>query len=307
MIEVKNLSKLIDGVKILKNISLSINEGDIYGVLGVNGAGKTTLLRVIGGISKCCEGEIIINGNEFKYGKKASVSMSYMQDVPSMYEWMNGYEFLHYIGELYGINSVELQGRIDECLKMVSLYDNRKKRIRTYSRGMKQRLGIAYSFLSYPKVIILDEPLSALDFVGRKDLIKIISKMREKSTIIFSSHQLEDIESLCNRVLIINNGEKVQEEEVSKLKDDIKENIVVVELCNECDDEIVLELVKNISGYIHGAMASPREIHLYISKEVDNPLKEVMNFFGGLELNIRGVFIKELTLEDIFKREIYKG
>ena len=209
----------------LNNVSLSVEKGESFGLIGLNGAGKSTLIKLILGIIYPDEGEIRVMGNP--PGEIAvKRNLSYLPENPSFYESLNAEEILNFIGRLRGFSGKNLKKRVREILDKVGLYEHRKKLLRKYSRGMLQRLGLAQAFIGKPELVILDEPLNGLDPLGRKmarDLI--IEANKEGSTIFFTSHILEDIEKICSRVGILHRGELLKIVEAEELQQKPLEDI----------------------------------------------------------------------------------
>ena len=211
--------------KALNNVSLSVEKGESFGLIGLNGAGKSTLIKLILGVIFPDEGEIRVMG-ELPGEILVKRKLSYLPENPSFYESLNAEEILNFIGRLRGFSGKNLKKSIREILDKVGLYEHRKKLLRKYSRGMLQRLGLAQAFIGKPELVILDEPLNGLDPLGRKmarDLI--IEANKEGSTIFFTSHILEDIEKICNRVGILHRGELLKIVEAEELQQKPLEDI----------------------------------------------------------------------------------
>ncbi len=217
-LELVSLRKGYGTLTAVDNLDLLVPEGTIYGFLGPNGAGKTTTLRMIVGLVRPTSGEIRIAGKPVSFGHATGrESIGYLPDVPNYHPWMSAEEYLAYTGRLYGIPHKELMLRISETLGLVGLIKP-KRRLGGYSRGMKQRLGIAQALLHKPKLLLLDEPASALDPLGRKDVMDIIRALSGKTTVFFSTHILTDIERVCDRVAILHQGKLVAEDDLASLK-----------------------------------------------------------------------------------------
>ena len=239
IIKATNLQKYFGKKHIIKGINLNIEKGDIYGFLGPNGAGKTTTIRMLLGLIKKNEGEIFINGyNLDKDFKKAVDKVGAVVETPMFYENYSGYDNLKLMANLY--NNVS-KNRIYDLVEMVGLTNRINDKIRKYSLGMKQRLGIARALLNKPELVLLDEPTNGLDPHGMKEIRDLIIKLvdTEKITIFISSHILYEVELLCNRVAIIKNGNKLIE---GNVKDLLSENNETVELITE--DKNIENIVK---------------------------------------------------------------
>lgn len=203
---IDGLSKSFGKQKIITNLNLSVPEGTIFGFVGQNGAGKTTTMKMVLGLLRADRGKIQVCGETVTYGRTSSNRhIGYLPDVPEFYNDMRSLEYLMLCGKISGLAKQEIRTRSDELLALVGL-GQETKRIGSFSRGMKQRLGIAQALLSRPQLLICDEPTSALDPLGRKDILDILSDIKEKTTVIFSSHILSDVERICNHVAILDKG-----------------------------------------------------------------------------------------------------
>lgn len=206
LLTIKDLSKSFGTNKVIDNLSLSVSENTIFGFLGQNGAGKTTTMRMITGLLKPDSGRITICGEPVQFGEtKTNRFVGYLPDVPAFYGYMKPMEYLKLCGEITGLSQEKIKSRSEELLTLVGL-DNVKKKISGFSRGMKQRLGIAQALLHEPRLLICDEPTSALDPNGRKEILDILKSMRQKTTIVFSTHILSDVERICDRIVVLHQG-----------------------------------------------------------------------------------------------------
>lgn len=197
-------------MKVLDKISLHIKKGQVLGFLGPNGAGKTTTLKTIVGLVHPTSGEIKIN--ELSASNiKSHQSIGYMPEDPYFYEYLTGREFLIFIAQLQKINKIDAGNQADELLQLVGLENESKKYIRNYSKGMRQRLGIAQALVGDPEILLLDEPLDGLDPIGRAEIKNILLDLKKRGkTILISSHILADIEEICDQVVIIDKGKIIK-------------------------------------------------------------------------------------------------
>ena len=248
MLELQNINKNFGDFSAVEGLSLKVNKGDVYGFLGPNGAGKSTTLRMILGLIKPTSGEIFFKGNKID-GK----SKSYLKDIGSlieraeMYESISAQDNLRLLGKLSNVPN--LNSKVDDLLKEVGLFDRRNSKVKTFSQGMKQRLGIAQAVLHEPNLLILDEPSNGLDPQGQIDMRNLIMKINKERdiTIIISSHILSEIELMANRMIILSNGKKVVEGEVQSLltENDMKVKLKISSvlnlesLCNKSNSSIV--------------------------------------------------------------------
>lgn len=217
MVTVENLVKRYDGHTALDGLNFGVEEDDIFGFLGPNGAGKTTTIRILTGIIKADSGNVLIDGhNVFKELMTVKKLINALPESNGYYEWMTAYEYLEFFSNLY--EEKESRQEIYKLLDGVGLNGKEGHLIRSYSRGMKQRLGIARALINRPKLLFLDEPTNGLDPKGRRDIHDLLINLnREHGTTIFlSTHLLDDVERLCNRIAIINYGKIVKTGDVKK-------------------------------------------------------------------------------------------
>lgn len=199
----------------VNNLSLMINEGEIYGLLGPNGAGKTTTLKMIVGLAKPTSGKIFIMGREPK-DSEVRKNIGFLPEQPYFYEYLNGYEVVYLTAQMYG--KEVSKRKIYEILELVGMIEAKDMFLKNYSRGMLQRIGLACCLITDPKILILDEPMGGLDPIGRKEIRDLIIQLKKAGkTIIFSSHILSDAEMLCDRIGILIKGEKVKEGTISQI------------------------------------------------------------------------------------------
>ncbi len=202
----------------VNNLSFSVEEGTIFGFLGPNGAGKTTTIKVIVGLLKPSAGSVEIFGKSID-DINSRTDMGYLPESPYFYDYLTGRELLNYYSHLIDMKGLNRNARIEELLKRVGLWEARNQPLRSYSKGMLQRIGISQALLNNPKLLILDEPMSGLDPIGRKEMRDLIFELREQGkTIFFSTHILADVELICDRVAIINKGNLLSVGRLNELK-----------------------------------------------------------------------------------------
>ena len=206
MLGISSLHKRFGDKIVLNGLDLAVPEHSIFGFVGKNGAGKTTTMKAVLGLLKADSGEVAVNGEKVVYGQTATNRyIGYLPDVPEFYPFMTAPEYLRFCGEISGMNRSDCEKRCKELLDLVGL-DKENHRIKGFSRGMKQRLGIAQALLNRPKLLICDEPTSALDPVGRKEILDILLTVREQTTVLFSTHILSDVERICTDLAFLNEG-----------------------------------------------------------------------------------------------------
>ncbi|MBE5952810.1 MAG: ABC transporter ATP-binding protein [Lachnospiraceae bacterium] len=218
ILSIKGVSKSFGSKKILDELSFDVPRNSIYGFVGKNGAGKTTTMKLILGMYQADGGEIYVNGEKVTYGaNKTNKYIGYLPDVPEYYGYMKPKEYLRLCADITGMPKETMEEEIDRMLEMVGLSKD-NKRIAGFSRGMKQRLGIAQALLSKPQLLICDEPTSALDPVGRKEILDILKSVSQETTVIFSTHILSDVERICDHVGILNDGKLAWQGDRDSLK-----------------------------------------------------------------------------------------
>lgn len=206
ILQITDLHKHFGSKEVLKGLTLSVPEHSVFGFIGKNGAGKTTTMKIVLGLLKADAGSITVAGENVVYGQTSvNRQIGYLPDVPEFYPFMTAPEYLAFCGDITGMNPAEIKSRSGELLELVGL-GGEKHRIKGFSRGMKQRLGIAQALLHRPKLLICDEPTSALDPVGRKEILELLLTVRDQTTVLFSTHILSDVERICTDVAFLNNG-----------------------------------------------------------------------------------------------------
>lgn len=241
LLEVKNLNKYFSDFHAVRDLNFKVEKGDIYGFLGPNGAGKSTSLRMILGLIYPSSGEIFFKGEKItKYDRKYLSQIGALIERPDFYENLSAYNNLKIFARLAQLKDKETH--IETVLKEVDLWDRRKSRVKSFSQGMKQRLGIAQALLHEPELIILDEPSNGLDPRGQADMRELIYRISSELqiTVIISSHILSEIELIANKMLIINKGEKITEGGVQDLMSSLE---MVLEMRSN-DEQFFLEKLK---------------------------------------------------------------
>lgn len=210
MLHIKNLHKSYGAFEVLRGLEMNVNKGDVYGFLGKNGCGKTTTMNIVSNIIPKDSGEI-------NFGKE-NCKIGYLPETPSMFTYMNGYEYLDYIASCCNFQG-DRKKRIEEVISIVGMTEGGRRRIKGYSRGMNQRLGIAAAIFDNPDLLILDEPTSALDPQGRAEVMNIIKNLSDMgTTIILCTHILSDVERTANRIGIVRDGRMAIEGTIPEIK-----------------------------------------------------------------------------------------
>jgi len=211
-IRIEGLHKRFGEVQALDGLGLAVESGSVFGFLGPNGAGKTTTIRILAGLARADAGQAWIDGLEVAADRRRIASrIGYLPQDPAFYPWMTAREFVDYVGRVFGLPARERLVRTDELLHLVGLAEVADRRVGGFSGGMGQRLGIAQALVNRPPVLLLDEPVSGLDPVGRKELLQLIERLRGQCTVFMSTHILADVERVCDTVAIIDQGRLLAE------------------------------------------------------------------------------------------------
>ncbi len=299
MVKIKDLNKSVGSRKILKSINLNVEEGMIYGFIGHNGAGKTTTMKSIVGLTGFETGEIIIDGEVYKNKVTTCQNIGYLPESPSFYGYMTGIEYLTYV------SGGQERKIILDILERVGLGKARKKRISTYSRGMKQRLGMGAAMIHSPKLMIMDEPTSALDPAGRHELFDMIKKLRDEgSTIILSTHILDDVEKVSDRIGIIKEGQVLCEDTVEHVLAKYVHSIFDVDLGHngkKINDSILTCL--NKKAWVDQVDWNPNGLTIRVG-DMDTGESEILKALAETGLPVIGFQKRKPTLEEVFMKEI---
>lgn len=305
MLKVININKKYGEFEVLKNISFEIKKGAIYGFLGPNGAGKTTTMNILSGLIDFNDGEIYLDGEDFKKNKRQLLKkLGYLPQNPVFYNYMNANEYLHFIGEIANMTEKNIKGRTEEILSIVKLTESAKRKIGHYSGGMKKRLGIAVALFNNPEMVFLDEPTAALDPEGRMEILEFIKGLKTVGTTVFlSTHILSDVERVCDQVSIIDKGQILISDNLEDLKNKYIQPIFDIEFEKHCVklDKILLEYKWVDSVSIVENKASVYVNNLVIAKS------ELLKFLVQRENTILSYDIRKSNLEDIFIRLVNKN
>lgn len=246
MLIIKGLCKSFSDKEVLRGLNLCVPKNSIFGFIGKNGSGKTTTMKTVLGLLSADSGEIEVNGERVVYGQtNTNKYIGYLPDVPEFYSFMTAKEYLKFCGEITGMENGEIESHAEYLLKLVGL-DNENHRIKGYSRGMKQRLGIAQALLNKPKLLICDEPTSALDPVGRKEILDILLSVKDETTVIFSTHILSDVEKICTDVAFLDEGKIKIEGKLSDIKAKYRREEYLLEFDSENDVKTMIDAFSDI-------------------------------------------------------------
>lgn len=298
ILTLENVSKRFGNREIIKNLSFSVMEHTIYGFIGQNGAGKTTTMKMILGLSSPDQGTIRVNDQLVTYGSNSTNKfIGYLPDVPEFYNYMTPTEYLNLCGEITNLSSVKRKKEIHELLDLVGL-QNADKKIQGFSRGMKQRLGIAQALLNHHSLLICDEPTSALDPLGRKEILDILLSVKERTTVVFSTHILSDVERICDNIGLLHNGSIALEGNMNEILLSHKTRGFQIEFQNPIDMEAFTNL------YHPGTRLSTTLLEYEQGESSDIP--SVMHILSENRITPKKLELKEPTLESLFMEVIHK-
>ena len=243
LLEVNNLSKSFSDKKVIDAVNFSITENECIALIGPNGAGKSTIIKMIAQLLKPTQGTIALNRNFSSDFIRANIG--YLPQHPAFYNWMTGKEFLTYAGKLGKVPKEKLISEVKRLLQVTGIEADKDKLISTYSGGMKQRLGIAQAIIHKPRLLILDEPVSALDPQGRRDILNLMKQLKSEMTILFSTHILNDAEEVSDSLLFLSHGKLIEAGSLLDLKSKYATTAIEVAFNNQSTDltEKLIELV----------------------------------------------------------------
>ncbi|WP_314061936.1 ABC transporter ATP-binding protein [uncultured Vagococcus sp.] len=298
VLEVSGIKKKFGSQEVLKGLDFSLPEQSVLGFIGQNGAGKTTLMKMIVGLLSSDEGTIKVCDEVVYYGNtKTNRLIGYLPDVPEFYGYMTALGYLTLCGEITGMTGPEIKLKATDLLNLVGL-ENNKKKIQSFSRGMKQRLGIAQALLNEPKLLICDEPTSALDPLGRKEILDILHRVKAQTTVIFSTHILSDVEKICDQIILLHEGEIKLSTTLAEMQDRYSFNQLLIEFNEALLPEDVTYLFKDLVVKVESGV-------YFIQGQELTSLQETLypRFIQ------RGLFPKKMevyqpSLEDIFSEVV---
>ncbi|MFI1242054.1 ATP-binding cassette domain-containing protein [Enterococcus casseliflavus] len=296
MIEINHLSKRFGRKQVLQDLTFSVPKGSVVGFVGENGAGKTTTMKAILGLLPIDEGEIIVCGEPVQFGSaKTNRWIGYLPDVPQFYSFMTAVEYLTFCGKIQPNQEPFQPQRVMEVLALVGL-EASKQKIAGFSRGMKQRLGLAQALINRPAILICDEPTSALDPLGRKAFLDVLAKIKEETTVLFSSHILADVEQLSDYIAILHKGQIQAFEPMDSLKKRYRKTAFGIVFTNEGDHSKFANLLAS-----HGIAAERKNNQLLIDETADtNVGKQLLRLLNEQQIVPESFQRIEPTLEAIY-------
>ncbi|HEX2911886.1 MAG TPA: ABC transporter ATP-binding protein [Chloroflexia bacterium] len=302
----EELTKLYGTRAVVNKLSLRVPENIVFGFLGPNGAGKSTSMRLLTGQIKPNSGSATVAGiNVITDQVQSHRQIGYLSEMPNFYPWMKGRELLEFVGEVFGMKPADRRARAKELLKLVGIADAGNRKVGTYSGGMRQRLGIAQALVNRPRVIFLDEPVSALDPIGRRDVLTLLSNIRQEATVFMSSHVLADVDRVCEQVAILDQGKLVIAGDTTQVKEQYAMPLLEIEVegGHQASQKLaenlhtngkIKKLIPTENGRLHIEMvddAAVRDAGHYLPRVIAD-LNLTLLSFNAVIPNLEDVFVK---------------
>ncbi len=297
-LQLKNLTKIYGKQKAVKNISFNIKEGEIVGFLGPNGAGKSTTMKIVTCFLPPTEGEAWVGGfNVVEKPMEVKQITGYLPEHNPLYLDLYTHEYLSFIGKLYGLRGEKLKHRVREIVDLCGLGAEQNKKIEELSKGYRQRVGLAQALIHDPKILILDEPTSGLDPNQLVEIRKLIKMISQQKTVIFSTHIMQEVQALCDRVIVINKGEIVADDKLENILRTHGDSVVIIV---QFERDVTLEQLKLLQG-----VTEVHELERFKFKVIsDGTLDlrpEIFRFAAENNLSLIGLKKEDNTLENIFR------
>lgn len=294
--EVINITKKFKEKTAVNNFSMVIHENECVGLIGPNGAGKSTLIQIIADILHADQGDILLNDKKISRMKR---EIGYLPQYPNFFHWMTAFETLLFMGELSGLSKLQLKKEIPILLEKVGLARDVYSKVGTFSGGMKQRLGIAQALLHKPSFILMDEPVSALDPIGRREVLNLLQEIKKEATILLSTHILSDAEEICERFVIIKNGMKIEDTTHAQLVNQNKEQAIYLTV-----DVINHRWLQHLANqpYVQKVVKVGPKIKVNVGN-MEEDKRKLLHFILKQDVNVNSFEVGEKeTLEEIFMK-----
>lgn len=298
VLTIQSLSKSFGKQKIIDNLNMLVPEGSVFGFIGKNGAGKTTTMKMILGLLQPDNGKIHVCNEPVCFGQtRTNQYIGYLPDVPEFYNYMTPIQYLKLCGEVIGLSKPEISKKSQELLSLVGLNDV-SKQIGGFSRGMKQRLGIAQALLTQPKLLICDEPTSALDPVGRKEILDILYKISGTTTVLFSTHILSDVERICDHAAFLNEGRIAVSGTLAEIKALHGHESLLLEFSTDKDLRL-FKRQKFVESLLLQSEEKSKELILH-SRHMDEVQRSLFRVLAETEICPVKIELMEPSLESLF-------
>ncbi|ARI78325.1 ABC transporter ATP-binding protein [Halobacillus mangrovi] len=297
MISVTNLTKIYDKQPAVDDVSFTLEKGKCIALLGPNGAGKTTTIRMMAGLISPSNGNVELQDLKVK---DIRAHIGYLPQHPHFHSWMTGKEFLMYVGRLAHLSTKDAAARSEELLKRVGISDAKNRRIGKYSGGMKQRLGIAQALIHNPKLLMLDEPVSALDPIGRRDVLDLMEELKHETTILYSTHILSDAEEASDEILLMHKGRIVESGPLENVKKKHQVDKVSVRFSEQT--EVYLKELEALD-FVTRSETHKQTIHLYVT-DIEAARDKILSLASQHKWPLQHFEIGQTKLEDLFMKVV---
>lgn len=293
-IETMSLRKTFGNRAVVDDLTLNVEYGEVFGFLGPNGAGKTTSIKMLMGLVYPTSGSARLLGRPLG-DRQARRQIGFLPELFRFHDWLTGEEFLQLHGQLYGMSREARANRIPEVLSLVGLSNSASKKVRTYSKGMQQRIGLAQALLNEPRLVFLDEPTSALDPLGRRDVRVILSRLRDDGVTVFlNSHLLSEVETSSDRVAIIDHGRVVA---VGRVEDLLHRDLTVELRLGPVDDDALADLKRVVSVQ---QVTPGRHTSVICRASGEDVVAQAVDSLTRHGVAVYAVMPERRTLEDVF-------
>ncbi|QPQ36414.1 MULTISPECIES: ABC transporter ATP-binding protein [unclassified Lysinibacillus] len=297
-LEIKGVTKNFKTKTAVHNFSMVVDTGQCVGLIGPNGAGKSTLIKIIADILYADKGEVLLDGKKISNMKR---EVGYLPQYPDFFHWMTAKETLFFMGQLSGITKEKLIEEVPAILTKVGLINEQNEKVQTFSGGMKQRLGIAQTLLHKPSFIVMDEPVSALDPIGRREVLNLIQEIKHETTILLSTHILGDAEEICERFVIMKQGEKIMDTTIDKLLTHNSEEVVHLEIASE--NMLSVQIIEKLP-YVKHVEANGKRMKVTLENVQENKDMLMRDTLENKLDIVRFEVGSSETLEDIFLKMV---
>lgn len=303
MVEIKNLTRFYGNIPAVKNLSFTVEDGEILGFLGPNGAGKSTTMNMITGYLPSSSGTVVVDGFDIaQQPEEVKKLIGYLPELPPLYLDMRVKEYLRFVAGIKGVKRKDVKAQIDQAMERLKLTDVQHRLIRNLSKGYKQRVGFAQALLGNPKILILDEPTVGLDPSQVAQVRQLILDLKKDHTIIFSSHILSEVSAVCERVVIINKGEIKAIDTIENLENSIQANLSL-SITVEGDKAKVEQLIQTVPGVV--AIKSAEYIktgtHTFtVEIRDDSVRKAILAKLIEADCSVVSVNTSKMSLEEVF-------
>lgn len=296
VITVDQMTKTYGTHHVLHNVSFTLTKGNCIALIGPNGAGKTTMLRILTGLLQPTSGTYYYARST----KDIRTVIGYLPQHPTFHEWMTGEEFLQYSARLANVPKNRAHKRTTELLELVGIADAKHRRIQTYSGGMKQRLGIAQAIIHQPALLMLDEPVSALDPIGRRDVLNLLHTLKKDMTILFSTHILSDADEISDDVILLHHGKVIESGSMKHLRKQYQTTVIEINFDGEASSYV--QAISQLST-VTNVQTIRNTLHVSVTT-IEDARREIMNKVVEKNWPLTQFAVNHASLEEMFMKAV---